>query len=236
MEDEAMTQRKRRAGRTGRGSEALPRARREGVLATDVGDEIVVYDSKQHRGHCLNRPAAVVWRHLDGRTSVDELVGHLRDELDGPADEAMVWLALEQLDRAQLLEGRLDKPAARGVSRRQALRRLGIAAGTGAVVLPAISSILAPPAHAQVSAVACGSPEPDCATFSCPGGCACVPTTEGATVCVVPSCVSACTTSADCPPGSVCFTLGCCGPATFCVPIAPAGTSCFAPVQSPSWR
>jgi len=225
-----MEQRKRRGRGKGRGSEALlPRARREGVLATDVGDEVVVYDSKQHRGHCLNRPAAVVWRHLDGGTSMYELVAHLRKELDGPADEEMVWLALKELDRAQLLEGRLDMPASRDVSRRQALRRLGVAAGGGAVLLPAISSIVAPPVHAQVSAAACPTAEPDCATFSCPGGCACVPTTEGATVCIVPSCVAACTTSADCPAGSVCFTLGCCGPATFCVPIAPAGTSCTGP-------
>ena len=215
-----MGQRERRGIGKGRGSEALlPRARRDAVLATDVADEVVVYDSKQHRGHCLNRPAALVWRHLDGRTTMDELVAHLRKELDGLANEDMVWLALEELDRAQLLEGRLDKPASPDVSRRNALRRLGVAAGGGALLLPAISSIVAPPVHAQVSAQACPTPEPGCATFSCAGGCACVPTTEGSTVCVTPSCVSACTTSADCPAGSVCFTLGCCGPATFCVPI-----------------
>jgi hypothetical protein len=231
-----MAQRIRRGGDDGNGFGTPPRARREGVLASDVGDEVVLYDSKQHRGHCLNRPAAIVWRHLDGQTSIAELVRRLRDELDGPADEAMVWVALEELDRAELLEERLHRPAAGRVSRRQVLRRLGIAAGGGAVVLPAISSILAPPAHAQVSAVACGPPD-NCQTFTCPGGCACVPTTEGAVVCIVPSCVAPCTTTADCPPGTVCFTLGCCGPATFCVPIAPVGTNCQIglPVTGP-WR
>jgi hypothetical protein len=201
-----------------------------------VGDEVVVYDSRQHRAHALNPPAAVVWRHLDGRTSMKEMVAHLRRELDGPADEEVVWLALRELERAELLDGPLDKLATRTVSRRQALRRLGVAAGTGAVLLPAISSIVAPPVHAQVSAQACGTPEANCATFSCQGGCACVPTTEGATVCVVPSCVSACTTTADCPAGTVCFTLGCCGPATFCVPIAPAGVSCAIPIQGQAWQ
>lgn len=220
-----MEQRKPRG--KGNGSEApLPRAQKAGVLATDVGDEVVVYDSKEHRGHCLNRSAAVVWRQLDGRTSMDQLVVRLRKEVDARADQDTVWLALKELDRAHLLEGPLERPIPQGVSRRSMLRRLGVAAGGGAVLLPAISTMVAPPAYAQASAVACPTPEPNCSTFSCAGGCACVPTTEGTNVCIVPTCVAPCTTSADCPPGTVCFTLGCCGPATFCVPIAPAGTNC----------
>jgi len=115
------------------------------VLSSDLGGEIVVYDSGQHRAHCLNLPSAIVWRHLDGRTSMAEMIAHLRRELDQPADEEMVRLALEELDRAGLLEEPLAHPAARKVSRRHALRRLGIAAGGGAVLLPAISSIVAPP-------------------------------------------------------------------------------------------
>lgn len=221
-----MDQRNGRETREARSAGALPRAQKDGVLATDLGDEIVVYDSRDHRGHCLNRSAAVVWRHLDGQTSMDDLVARLQKELDGPANEDTVWLALKELDQAHLLDGPLTVPTSHDVSRRSMLRRLGVTAGAGAVLLPAISSVVAPPAHAQVSAVGCPTAEPDCATFSCPGGCACVPTTEGTTVCVVPSCVAPCTTTADCPPGTVCFTLGCCGPATFCVPIAPTGTNC----------
>jgi len=216
----------------GAGSGPLPRARKEGVLVTDLGAEVIVYDSAPHRAHCLNPPAAVVFRHLDGRTTMEQMIGHLRRELDRPADEAMVWLALEELDRALLLEERLPKRDAGKVSRRHALRRLGIAAGSGAVLLPAISSIVAPPVHAQVSATACAPPEPGCVTFSCQGGgCACVPTTEGTNVCIVPLCGPPCTTTANCPPGSVCFTLGCCGQGNFCVPIAPPGGCGPAPHQ-----
>ena len=96
------------------------------------------------------------------------------------------------------------------------------------------ASFFDPMANAQVSAVGCSPPD-TCATFTCPGGCACVPTTEGTTVCIVPTCVAPCTTTADCPPGTVCFTLGCCGPATYCVPIAPAGTSC-GPSPDKAWK
>jgi hypothetical protein len=207
----------------------LPRARQEGVLTTDVGDEVVVYDQKEHRAHCLNRSAAIVWGHLDGRTSMQELVERLQEELDGSADEEVVWLALKELERADLLEGPVDMSASRAVSRRRALQRMGVAAGTGAILLPAISSIVAPPVHAQVSAVGCGTPEPNCGTFSCAGGCACAPTTERTNVCVVPTCTFiGCNSSAGCPPGMVCTTLTCCpAPVPFCVPIAPAGSSCI---------
>ena len=225
-----MGQRIRDGKGQGGGSEApLPRALRDGVLTTDLGDELVVYDSKQHNGHCLNRSAAVVWRHLDGQTSMAQMVAHLRRELDAPASEDTVWLALEELDKANLIEGPLELPAEGSVSRRSMLARIGVAAA-----LPAITSIVAPPAHAQVSGVGC-SPADTCQTFTCAGGCACVPTTEGNTVCIVPTCVAPCTTTADCPPGTVCFTLGCCGPATFCVPIAPAGTNCNTAAANP-WQ
>lgn len=225
-----MGQRIRDGKGKGGGSEApLPRALRDGVLTTDLGDELVVYDSKQHNGHCLNKSAAVVWRHLDGQTSMAQMVAHLRRELDAPASEDTVWLALEELEKANLIEGPLELPAEGSVSRRSMLGRIGIAAA-----LPAISSVVAPPAHAQVSAVGCSPPD-TCATFTCAGGCACVTTTEGSTVCIVPTCVAPCTTTADCPPGTVCFTLGCCGPATFCVPIAPAGTNCNTAAANP-WQ
>ena len=238
MEMRAMDQRRPGGTRKGRRAKApLPRAHQD-VLATTVGDEVVVYDSRDHRGHCLNPAAAMVWRHLDGQTSMDEMVARLRKELDASAGEDTVWLALEELDRAHLLEEPLERPAARDVSRRSMLRRMAVAAGGGAVMVPVISLIVAPPVHAQASALACATPD-TCQTFSCAGGCACVPTTEGSTVCIVPNCGTfiPCITSAGCPPGTVCFTLGCCGQGNFCVPIAPAGTVCFVPVTGgSSWQ
>jgi hypothetical protein len=205
--------------------EETPRARMDGLVVKALNDEVLVYDLTRHRAHSLNRAAAAVWRRLDGRTTVRELAARLSEELGSPADEQIVWLALKELDRAHLLDAPLRAPAGQGLSRRQWLGRVGVAAGVSAMLVPTVSSIVAPHAYAQASPVGCSPPD-SCATFTCAGGCACVPTTEGTTVCAVPSCVAACTTTADCPPGTVCFTLGCCGPATFCVPIAPAGTTC----------
>lgn len=200
---------------------ALPRAQREGIVATDLGNEVVLYDSREHHGHCLNPVVAAVWRRLDGSVTMPEMLAHLRNDLDASADEASVWAALHELEEAGLLEPAPAGPAAGEVSRRTLLRQLGAAA----VLVPAISTVVAPPAYAQVSGSTCSAPD-TCQTFTCAGGCACVPTTEGALVCIVPTCVAPCTTTADCPPGTVCFTLGCCGPATYCVPIATPGTNC----------
>lgn len=111
-------------------------------------------------------------------------------------------------------------------NRRELLRKT-LTLGTVGYVAPMIvGSVTTVSAQAISGAVVCPQAEPDCATFSCSGGCACVNTVENATVCVVPSCVAACTTTADCPAGTVCFTLGCCGPSTFCVPLIPPGGSC----------
>jgi Coenzyme PQQ synthesis protein D (PqqD) len=204
---------------------ALPRARQDGVLTTELDDEVVVYDVREHRAHCLNPAAAAVWRHLDGRTSMSEMVAHLRKELDPAAGEDTAWLALTELDKASLLETPLDPPASGDLSRRSALQGIGVVAAA-TVLLPVISSIVAPPAHAQVSGVECSPPD-TCETFTCETGCACVPTTEGTNLCIVPICVQPCTTTADCPPGTVCFTLGCCAEGgNFCVPIASPGMNC----------
>ena len=201
--------------------DALPRAQREGIVATDLGNEVVLYDSREHRGHCLNPVVAAVWRRLDGAVSMPEMLAHLRNELDTAADEGTVWAALGELEEAGLLESAPGGTGAGEISRRSLLRQMGAAA----VLVPAIATVVAPPAYAQVSGSTCSTPD-TCATFTCAGGFACVPTTEGALVCIVPTCVAPCTTTADCPPGTVCFTLGCCGPATYCVPIAPPGTNC----------
>lgn len=205
----------------------LPRARRDAVLTMDVADEVVVYDERQHRGHCLNQSAAMVWRHLHRDVSMHELVATLRAELDPAVDEKVVWLAIRELQRVHLLEERVAVPS--GVSRRQLLHRL--AAGGGAVLLlPVISSVVAPPVYAQASPLTCTTTITDCDGVGegCPAGCVCASTSEGTHVCLEPTCegATACTSSAGCPPGRICVPLGgfCCDlGAGACIPICPPG-------------
>jgi hypothetical protein len=73
-----------------------------------------------------------------------------------PVDAQLIWLALDQLRSSQLLEEKTFWPAAipglANMSRREVVRRLGLAA---AIALPLVISITAP--TAAEAAVSCGS-------------------------------------------------------------------------------
>ena len=40
-----------------------PRARTEGLVVTELPDELLVYDLERHRAYCLNPTAALVFKH-----------------------------------------------------------------------------------------------------------------------------------------------------------------------------
>lgn len=131
-------------------NQQLALARRDGLVISELPDEVLVYDLNQNKAHCLNQTAAQVWNLCDGQTTVTEIARMLAQEANKPVDEEVVWLALKQLGKANLLQERMSMPGA-GVnfSRRLAMRRLGLAA---AIVLPLVTSIVAPMA---VSAASC---------------------------------------------------------------------------------
>jgi len=129
-----------------------PRARKEGLLVRDLGDEVVVYELESHRGHCLNRTAALVWRACDGRRTVAAIAAQLGRDADVPADEDLVRFTLRKL-----LDARLLDPGTREatLTRRELARRIGQAA-----LLPVVVSLLAPrPSEAAT-----------CNAANCPGG------------------------------------------------------------------
>ncbi|HEY0101572.1 MAG TPA: PqqD family protein [Pyrinomonadaceae bacterium] len=126
-----------------------PRARERDLIVEELKDETLVYDLESHRAHCLNRSAALVWKQCDGRRSVAEIAGNLSREFPAGADDEMVSFALEQLAKFKLLEERGGKPAGAktGLTRREMMRRLGLAAAVG---IPLVTSIVAPtPAQAS---------------------------------------------------------------------------------------
>ena len=129
----------------------MPRARRDELVVEELPDETLVYDLKDHEAHCLNPTAALAWQQCDGRTTVSEMAGILAQELGLPPDEGIVWLALDRLRRAKLLEDGLDIPG--GVashSRRALVRRLAVIGGLS-ILLPVVSSISSPLAAAAAS-------------------------------------------------------------------------------------
>lgn len=160
-----------------------PVARKSGLVVRELSDEVVVYDLERNEAHCLNATAAAVFRAADGRRSLAQIARHLASTVEPGADEALVGLALEQLALVHLVEQEPPSPRSGGVSRREAMRRVGIGA---AVVLPLVTSVLAPtPAEAAATCVAscagkpagtpcnvCGLGAPPC-TDSCDGAGSC---------------------------------------------------------------
>ncbi len=147
----------------------MPRARQDELVVEELQDETLVYDLKRHNARCLNRTAAVVWRCCDGQTSVAEVAELLEEQSATPTDEAVVWMALDRLDRAHLLREPVTLPTDRAqYSRREMLRTLRRAAGIS-LLLPVIESIVAPLAAAQASCVTSCSGIANC--ILCSGNC-----------------------------------------------------------------
>ena len=97
-------------------------ARHADIVVQELTDEVMVYDLKRHRAHCLNKTAAFIWRRCDGQTSVHELSALLAKEFGGEVEEDAVWHGLDRLGRADLLEERVVPPAGVALSRRRAAK------------------------------------------------------------------------------------------------------------------
>lgn len=168
----------------------LPEARRDGIIRKEVDGELLVYDLTRDKAHCLNESAAAIWKRCDGHTSTKEIAASLAKEVGTTVDERVVWLALADLRRTHLLETvQPTEPSEDsnyhqtkrqqsgqwpqvmlGMSRREAVKRIGLGA---AIALPVVISITAPTAaqanSCKASGVACGSPM-ECCSGLCPSG------------------------------------------------------------------
>lgn len=148
--------------------QTIPTARKDGLVIQEVEGELLVYDTKSHRAHCLNRTAALVWKYCDGEQALEEVARKVEAEIRVEVSSEVVRLAVKQLEKKKLLEA--PAGAADGgvrISRRELARRLGIAAA--AASLPLITSINAPAALQAASCAgveeSCGGANPPC----CPG-------------------------------------------------------------------
>jgi hypothetical protein len=139
----------------------LPQAREETLIVREMPGEVLVYDLKNHQAHCLNQTAAFVWKSCDGLTGVPAIADMLRERIDAGLTDDVVWLALEQLERLGLLLEPVARPVgATRLSRREAVKRMGLAAAA----VPLIMSVAAPTAAQAQS---------PCTDGSCPPGQCC---------------------------------------------------------------
>ena len=145
-------------------------ARNDELVVQDLPDEVLVYDLKSHKAHCLNTTAAFIWKHCDGHTSADEIAKMMELEWHTPVTEDAVWFALNKLSKAELLQERIVLPEAKaGMSRRSAVRRLGFGA---LLAIPVVMSIVTPtPAAAASVPAACQSCIKKIQPSDCPTEC-----------------------------------------------------------------
>jgi Coenzyme PQQ synthesis protein D (PqqD) len=125
------------------------KAREDDLVVQELPDELLVYDLKNHKAHCLNETAAFVWNHCDGTRTAGELAKLMEEEWHNPVSEDLIWFALGGLSRAGLLRDRIVLPSTKSrISRRGAIKQLGFGA---LVAVPLVMSIIAPTAMAGAS-------------------------------------------------------------------------------------
>jgi Coenzyme PQQ synthesis protein D (PqqD) len=157
-----------------------PPTRRDGLIVLELEDETLVYDRESHEAHCLNRTAALIWKHCNGRLTVAEITKLLANELHGKVDEQVVWLALSQLSKKQLLADQIPRQwAAPRITRREMAHRLAQAV---VIATPIIATIIAPTPATAGSCSNCGPPPAIC----CAAGCPC----QGSAICCSGVCSS----------------------------------------------
>jgi len=144
-------------------TEQKPLKREAGLVLIDLQGELLVYDLDRDRAHCLNQTAAVVWRHCDGHTTSRGIAASLGRELGTAIGDDVIQSALSQLSRRHLLQEPVE--CGKVLSRREAIRNVGLAA---AAALPLITSIVAPMAIEAATCVPAGG---TCTSQSqcCPG-------------------------------------------------------------------
>ena len=137
--------------------EKMPQARRNGLIIQEVDNEILIYDQHTNKAHCLNQTAAKVWKYCDGETTLADACTALSCDLETPVDEKLVWYAVDQFSKDNLLEKSIEPPAfiIAGMNRRQMVRTLGLAA---VIAVPLVTSIVAPtPVQAATCIVSGGA-------------------------------------------------------------------------------
>ena len=132
------------------------------TLANEVvGDGLAVFDPQQQQCHVLNATSALVFQHCDGQTTPQQLAELLRQKFNLPHSqvEQLLWLTLDELEKANLLQTRVVTTQAPRpmLTRRQVLTAFG-AAGLSLALIPIVSSERI--VQAQFSTVPTTTPSP----------------------------------------------------------------------------
>lgn len=119
-----------------------PKGRKSSLVVQELNNEIMIYDMTENKALCLNETSAIVWQACDGNNTISEITRILTEKLGKSANEDLVWLAIEQLKKENLIENSNElKSPFLGMSRRDVIKKVGL--GT-LIALPVVASIIAP--------------------------------------------------------------------------------------------
>jgi hypothetical protein len=144
----------------------FPQARTKEIIVQELPGEVLIYDQRRQKAHCLNETSAFVWKHCDGQTSISELAALFAEAEHGPAEEPVIRLALDQLASRHLLDADSNLPRLSvNLSRRTAIRAIVAAV----VLLPLVTSVSA---GDNIQVVSCKANGVGCESGSeCCSGC-----------------------------------------------------------------
>lgn len=125
-------------------------------MVQEITGETLIYDLRTHQAHCLNATAAWIWRSCDGHTPIGVLAERFAAThpaqaiAAGVRTQELLQLGVQQLQKADLLEFAEAGAMAEKISRRELARRVEAAGGL-ALLIPTVSSIIAPTVAAAAS-------------------------------------------------------------------------------------
>jgi hypothetical protein len=143
----------------------LPKRKR--AITRQLADELLVYETKTKRAHCLDATAGEIWRMCDGTKTAAQIAQAMRKEQQLLIDENSIRLTLARFAKAGLLQNSKRIQASSIDARRRFLQ-----AGTAATMLalPSVTSVFIPKAEQAVSCSTLGqpcNPRPCCGILTC---------------------------------------------------------------------
>lgn len=119
-----------------------PLSRKDNLVVQELDGEVLIYDLSENKAFCLNETSALVWQACDGEKTTAEISKFVSEKLNLPANEDLVWFALDQLKKEKLIENSDELPNNFiGMSRREVIKKVGL--GT-MIALPVVAAIVAP--------------------------------------------------------------------------------------------
>ena len=133
-----------------------PSPKTEDIVVQRLGNEVFVYDLITNKVYSLNETSALVYLSCDGKRSLEEVVNEVNKQAKHKVNVDYVLYAIHQLQSSNLIsEFKTVKTGFEGLTRREAVRKVGFAT---LAVLPIISIIVAPTAVMAQSQCVAGDP------------------------------------------------------------------------------